>query len=180
MPRLVQVSRHYCFFTTGVGRHALGTPSRCAFLQTSGASLTTSVAGESQTLRRKGTQFRTRLLMLNTSSRRYTSSICFDRPFYGRKVAQFLASERPAGLEGLVLVAPATPTPQNIPEPAKRHSCMPTIIAPRMLFRRWRFSPHFLQATRCRSKSFPTTSPAHLKRSSPGRHLQRTRTFQPL
>lgn len=38
----------------------------------------------------------------------------------GGKVAQFLASERPAGLEGLVLVAPATPTPQNIPEPAKQ------------------------------------------------------------
>ena len=113
------MNRHYCFSTIGVGRHALGTPSRCAFLQTSGASLTTSVAGESQTLRRKGTQFRTRLLMLNTSSRRYTSSICFDRPFYGRKVAQFFASQRPIGLEGLVLAAPATPTPQNIPEPAK-------------------------------------------------------------
>ena len=38
----------------------------------------------------------------------------------GGKVAQFLASQRPAGLEGLVLVAPATPTPQNIPEPARQ------------------------------------------------------------
>lgn len=38
----------------------------------------------------------------------------------GGKVAQFFASRRPAGLEGLVLVAPATPTPQNIPEPAKQ------------------------------------------------------------
>jgi 3-oxoadipate enol-lactonase len=37
----------------------------------------------------------------------------------GGKVAQFLASQRPHGLVGLVLVAPATPTPQNIPEPAK-------------------------------------------------------------
>jgi 3-oxoadipate enol-lactonase len=37
----------------------------------------------------------------------------------GGKVAQFLASQRPAGLEKLVLVAPATPTPQNIPEFAK-------------------------------------------------------------
>jgi pimeloyl-ACP methyl ester carboxylesterase len=38
----------------------------------------------------------------------------------GGKVAQFLASQRPPGLVGLVLVAPATPTPQNIPEPAKQ------------------------------------------------------------
>jgi pimeloyl-ACP methyl ester carboxylesterase len=37
----------------------------------------------------------------------------------GGKVAQFLASQRPAGLEKLVLVAPATPTPQNIPEVAR-------------------------------------------------------------
>jgi 3-oxoadipate enol-lactonase len=34
----------------------------------------------------------------------------------GGKVAQFLASQRPPGLVGLVLVAPATPTPQKIPE----------------------------------------------------------------
>jgi len=38
----------------------------------------------------------------------------------GGKVAQFLASQRPPGLVGLVLVAPATPAPQNIPEPAKQ------------------------------------------------------------
>jgi 3-oxoadipate enol-lactonase len=38
----------------------------------------------------------------------------------GGKVAQFLASQRPPGLVGLVLVAPATPTPQDIPEPAKQ------------------------------------------------------------
>jgi pimeloyl-ACP methyl ester carboxylesterase len=38
----------------------------------------------------------------------------------GGKVAQFLASEPPPGLVGLVLVAPAPPTPQNIPEPAKQ------------------------------------------------------------
>ena len=38
----------------------------------------------------------------------------------GGKVAQFLASQRPPGLVGLVLVAPATPTPQNIPEPARQ------------------------------------------------------------
>jgi pimeloyl-ACP methyl ester carboxylesterase len=38
----------------------------------------------------------------------------------GGKVAQFLASQRPAGLEGLVLVAPASPTPQDIPEPARQ------------------------------------------------------------
>jgi pimeloyl-ACP methyl ester carboxylesterase len=37
----------------------------------------------------------------------------------GGKVAQFLASQRPPGLVGLVLVAPATATPQNIPEPAR-------------------------------------------------------------
>jgi pimeloyl-ACP methyl ester carboxylesterase len=38
----------------------------------------------------------------------------------GGRVAQFLASQRPPGLVGLVLVAPAPPTPQNIPEPAKQ------------------------------------------------------------
>ncbi len=38
----------------------------------------------------------------------------------GGKVAQFLASQRPPRLVALVLVAPATPTPQNIPEPAKQ------------------------------------------------------------
>jgi 3-oxoadipate enol-lactonase len=38
----------------------------------------------------------------------------------GGKVAQFLASQRPPGLVGLVLVAPATPTPQDIPEPARQ------------------------------------------------------------
>jgi pimeloyl-ACP methyl ester carboxylesterase len=38
----------------------------------------------------------------------------------GGKVAQFLAAQRPAGLEGLVLVAPAPPTPQNLPEAAKQ------------------------------------------------------------
>ena len=38
----------------------------------------------------------------------------------GGKVSQFLASQRPPGLVGLVLVAPATPTPQKIPEAAKQ------------------------------------------------------------
>ncbi|WP_334963519.1 alpha/beta fold hydrolase [Nostoc sp.] len=38
----------------------------------------------------------------------------------GGKVAQFLAALRPIGLEKLVLVAPATPTPQNIPEFARQ------------------------------------------------------------
>jgi pimeloyl-ACP methyl ester carboxylesterase len=38
----------------------------------------------------------------------------------GGKVAQFLAAQRPIGLEKLVLVAPATPTPQDIPEFAKQ------------------------------------------------------------
>jgi pimeloyl-ACP methyl ester carboxylesterase len=37
----------------------------------------------------------------------------------GGKVAQFMASQRPPGLVGLVLVAPASPTPQNIPDCAK-------------------------------------------------------------
>ena len=37
----------------------------------------------------------------------------------GGKVAQLLASQRPAGLEKLILVAPATPTPQNISDFAK-------------------------------------------------------------
>ncbi len=36
----------------------------------------------------------------------------------GGKVAQLLASRRPAGLIGLVLVAPATPTPTHFPEEA--------------------------------------------------------------
>src|SRR5215469_4627988 len=35
-------------------------------------------------------------------------------------VARFRTSQRPPGLVGLVLVAPAPPTPQNIPEPAKQ------------------------------------------------------------
>ena len=38
----------------------------------------------------------------------------------GGKVAQFLAAQHPIGLEKLVLVAPATPTPQDIPEFAKQ------------------------------------------------------------
>lgn len=38
----------------------------------------------------------------------------------GGKVAQYLASQRPSGLEALILVAPAAPTPQNIPEPARQ------------------------------------------------------------
>jgi pimeloyl-ACP methyl ester carboxylesterase len=37
----------------------------------------------------------------------------------GGKAAQFLAAQRPAGLEALVLVAPASPLPQNIPEAAR-------------------------------------------------------------
>ena len=37
----------------------------------------------------------------------------------GGKVAQFFAAQRPEGLEALILVAPATPTPQNIPEAAR-------------------------------------------------------------
>jgi pimeloyl-ACP methyl ester carboxylesterase len=37
----------------------------------------------------------------------------------GGKAAQLLASQRPEGLEGLVLVAPAAPTPQSIPAPAR-------------------------------------------------------------
>lgn len=36
----------------------------------------------------------------------------------GGKVAQLLASRRPAGLVGLMLVAPATPTPTHFPEEA--------------------------------------------------------------
>lgn len=36
----------------------------------------------------------------------------------GGKVAQLLASRRPVGLVGLVLVAPATPTPTHLPEEA--------------------------------------------------------------
>jgi pimeloyl-ACP methyl ester carboxylesterase len=38
----------------------------------------------------------------------------------GGKASQLLASQRPEGLDGLVLVAPAAPTPQNIPEPARQ------------------------------------------------------------
>jgi pimeloyl-ACP methyl ester carboxylesterase len=37
----------------------------------------------------------------------------------GGKAAQFLAAQRPAGLGGLVLVAPASPLPQNMPEAAR-------------------------------------------------------------
>ncbi len=38
----------------------------------------------------------------------------------GGKVAQLLASQRPSGLEALILVAPASPFPQHIPEEAKQ------------------------------------------------------------
>jgi len=38
----------------------------------------------------------------------------------GGKVAQLLASQRPGGLEALVLVAPASPFPQHIPEEARQ------------------------------------------------------------
>jgi 3-oxoadipate enol-lactonase len=38
----------------------------------------------------------------------------------GGKAAQFLAAQRPIGLESLVLVAPASPLPQNIPEAARQ------------------------------------------------------------
>jgi len=38
----------------------------------------------------------------------------------GGKAAQFLAAQRPRGLEALVLVAPASPLPQNIPPAAKQ------------------------------------------------------------
>ncbi|GJG86786.1 hypothetical protein tb265_19670 [Gemmatimonadetes bacterium T265] len=38
----------------------------------------------------------------------------------GGKVAQLLASRRPAGLAGLVLVAPAAPTPTHFPEDARQ------------------------------------------------------------
>ena len=38
----------------------------------------------------------------------------------GGKVAQLLASRRPTGLEALVLVAPASPLPQHIPEDARQ------------------------------------------------------------
>ena len=37
----------------------------------------------------------------------------------GGKVAQLLASRRPAGLEALILVAPASPSPQHIPDEAR-------------------------------------------------------------
>jgi pimeloyl-ACP methyl ester carboxylesterase len=37
----------------------------------------------------------------------------------GGKAAQFLAAQRPEGLEALVLVAPASPLPQHIPEHAR-------------------------------------------------------------
>jgi pimeloyl-ACP methyl ester carboxylesterase len=37
----------------------------------------------------------------------------------GGKVAQILAARRPRGLEGLVLVAPAPPTPMQVPDEAR-------------------------------------------------------------
>ena len=38
----------------------------------------------------------------------------------GGKVAQLMASQRPAGLDALILVAPASPSPQHIPEEARQ------------------------------------------------------------
>lgn len=37
----------------------------------------------------------------------------------GGKIAQLLASQRPAGLRGLVLVAPSPPSPMDLPAPAR-------------------------------------------------------------
>jgi pimeloyl-ACP methyl ester carboxylesterase len=90
----------------------------------------------------------------------------------GGKVAQFLASQRPPGLVGLVLVAPATPTPQNLPEPAKQaqlHAYDDRENALKAMAFLTAFPP---RATRCASKSYLTTSPVHLKRGSRGRHRQ--------
>jgi 3-oxoadipate enol-lactonase len=56
----------------------------------------------------------------------------------GGKVAQLLASQQPDGLKGLVLVPPATPTPQNIPEVAGSNNFTLTTIA-KMQFKRWNF-----------------------------------------
>jgi 3-oxoadipate enol-lactonase len=38
----------------------------------------------------------------------------------GGKVVQLVASQRPCGLKGAILVAPAPPTPQDIPESARQ------------------------------------------------------------
>jgi pimeloyl-ACP methyl ester carboxylesterase len=38
----------------------------------------------------------------------------------GGKVAQLLAAKRPVGLEALILVAPAPPTPINVPEAQRK------------------------------------------------------------
>jgi pimeloyl-ACP methyl ester carboxylesterase len=43
-------------------------------------------------------------------------TICPGWRFDGRKVAQLAASRRPEGLSGLILVAPAQPTPRRNPE----------------------------------------------------------------
>jgi 3-oxoadipate enol-lactonase len=47
----------------------------------------------------------------------------------GSKAPQFLAAQRPIGLEALVLVAPASPLPQNIPQAARRAQLHATTAA---------------------------------------------------
>jgi pimeloyl-ACP methyl ester carboxylesterase len=87
----------------------------------------------------------------------------------GGKVAQFFASQRPIRLEGLVLVAPAPPTPQNIPEPAKQaqlHAYDNRVNALQALA----FPTAFPPSGPLREQILPTTSPVHRKPSSPGRH----------
>ncbi len=41
-------------------------------------------------------------------------------PFDGGKVAQLVAARRPAGLRGLILYAPAPPSPMNVPEEQRK------------------------------------------------------------
>ena len=95
----------------------------------------------------------------------------------GGKVVQFLASQRPPGLVGLVLVAPATPTPQNIPEPA-RQAHLHAYDNRENASRRWRSLLHILRVTRCGSRSSQTISQLPPKQSSLGQRCQRTRIFQ--
>jgi len=64
--------QRYCVFTTGVDRHAPGTPSLRNFRPISGASLTTNVAGANRSHRSRDTRFEIWPWMPSTSLKRYT------------------------------------------------------------------------------------------------------------
>jgi pimeloyl-ACP methyl ester carboxylesterase len=95
----------------------------------------------------------------------------------GGKVAQFLASQQPPGLAGLVLVAPAPPTPQNIPEPAKQAQ-LHAYDSRENALQALAFLTAYPPSDSFGSKSSQTISLLPPKQSSLGQRCQRTKIFQ--